>query len=112
MLLLVDIEGAHMKGTAAARIGGTHFLGDEKIAERPRAGEQLQAAVNGVVVGESDQVHASGQRPLVDLRRIGVAVPCCQGRYRAQTRVPRVDMQVGTNHPILRLSRSYPREPD
>jgi hypothetical protein len=67
MLRFVDAKSEHMHFAAVLREIGGDFFADE----RARQMGDFQSAVDGVVIGESDQVHPPFPGDLIDKQRLG-----------------------------------------
>ena len=72
------------------------FLAHHEIRNVAQAVEDFQAAVDGVVVGDGDQVHATLLGRAIDVQRVGITVPAAEKpQVFRRPRVPRVDVHVG-----------------
>ena len=76
-----------------------HLLADDHVAEIRALVQQLERAVDRIVIGEGDEVHAARLRDAVDVGRRRIAVAAAEKRHRAaHLRVARVDVKIGAEH--------------
>ena len=73
-----------------------HLLADERVGP----GGEEERALDAVVVGEGDEIHAPAHGLLVDVRGIGVAFPpdVLEDGNVGTARVPGMNVQVATHH--------------
>ncbi len=67
----------------AVRNPARHFLADDHIVALRVSGEQLQRAIDRIVIGDGDEIHAARLRDAVDILRRGVAVAAAEKGQRA-----------------------------
>src|SRR5262249_54002157 len=72
------------------------LLADEEIGSIRMALQELEAAVDAVVIGDGDEIHPASFRSPINRIRSGVAVPRPQKREMARvSRMVRMHVQVG-----------------
>jgi hypothetical protein len=72
------------------------FLAGEEVGCVRIARQEFETAVDRIVIGDGDDVHAAALGDGVDVERVGIAVAAAQKRQRAvDARVARVDVKVG-----------------
>ena len=82
-------HGRHIRNTTF------DLLGDYEIRCVRIPVEKLQTAVNRVMVGQANEVHAAGFRDSVHVKRTRVAVTRAEeGQVRRETGVIRMDVKV------------------
>ena len=98
VLALGDVVNADVNLVLEIRQVGTDFLADDEIAGRPPV-EQFQATVDGIVIGDGNQVHPALLGGAVDGQRRGVGIAAAeQAQVPGGARVIRMHMKVGSIH--------------
>ena len=99
-----EVEHVHVE-LPASREEDRHLLAHERVGQVGKG----ERALDRVVVGQGDEVHAPPTRLFVERHGFGVAFPpdvLEHGQVRG-ARVPRVDVQVAA-HQIVRTFISHP----
>jgi len=75
---------------------GAHLLTHDEIGKLPTSVENFQAAVDRIMIREGDQVHSTALEGVVDIQRLGIAIPAAQeAEVFCPPRVEAVAVQVG-----------------
>ena len=76
-----------------------HLLADDDVGSAGTRDEQLERAVDRVVIGDGDEIHAARLGDAVDVLGRRVAVAAAEKRQRAaDLRVAGVDVEIGAEH--------------
>ena len=95
----VDLDAPVGPGRAVDRQPARHLFAQDHVAPVGRPAQQLEPAVDAVVIGDGDQVHAARLGRLVDGQRIGKAVPALEEREIVVVAgMPGMDVEIGPEH--------------
>ncbi len=95
----VDLDTLVGAGRAVDRQPARDLFAEDHVAIIWRSTQQLEPAVDAVVIGDGDQVHAARLGCLVDGQRVGEAVAALEEREIVVVAgMPGMDVEIGPEH--------------
>ena len=95
MLSLIEAVDADVDFMVKLGKEGAYFLPDKEVGKIAEAVENFQAAVDGIVVGDRDQIHAAPLRRAIHVERLRIAVPRAEkAQMLCRARVPAMRVQI------------------
>lgn len=101
VLRFVQPVNPEMNGVVEFRESGADFFAGDEILAFAQAVEYFQAPIEGIVVGDGDEVHPPALRRPVDIERPGIAIAAAQeAEVLGPPRVKAVTVHIRLPQPV------------